>query len=410
MSLIQKLRLLLVGILIIDLVVIGYLAVSMVKNNVPDQLLTFVGEEDDISLPMFCETVEAQETLCVTNKSSGFSLSPEKKGEYNVSVKLLGVIPVKNVNVKVIEKMKLAPSGEPVGIYVETKGLLVLDTAEIEGEDGMTYAPAGGILQSGDYILRWAGNKVTTIEELNQEIQRSGKKKTKVQIRRNEEVMEVAVKPIVATDGNYKIGAWVREDTQGVGTLTYVTEQGEFGTLGHGITDIDTGTLYNLSGGELYYTQILGITKGTEGVPGELQGYIQMNNEKRVGTIKKNTALGVFGKMASDKQAEYARDFIPVGMKQEIKRGEAEIQVALQGELKRYKIKIEEININSQDNKSMVIKITDKQLLKLTGGIVQGMSGSPIIQDGKIVGAVTHVLVDDPTRGYGVFIENMLQY
>ncbi len=407
---IKRLRLIFLGILVVDLIVLGYLGMSMVKDNVPDELLTFVGEEDDIDLPMFCETVEAQETLCVTNKSTGFSMSPERKGEYDVSVKFLGVIPVKNVNVKVIEKMKLAPSGEPVGIYVETKGLLVLDTAEIEGGDGMTYAPAGGILQSGDYILKWAGNKVTTIETLNQEIQRSGKKKVKVQIQRDGVLLQVAIKPILATDENYKIGAWVREDTQGVGTLTYVTEQGDFGTLGHGITDIDTGTMYNLSGGELYYTEILGITKGIKGVPGELQGYIKMNNEKKVGTITENTALGVFGEMATDKKSDYVGEFMSVGMKQEIKRGKAEIQVALQGEIERYQIEIEEININSRDNKSMVIRITDKKLLKLTGGIVQGMSGSPILQNGRIVGAVTHVLVDDPTRGYGVFIENMLEH
>lgn len=380
----------------------------VLETSVPDRLYAIVGETENIELPLFCDMEESKETLQITNKADGFSMMSENTGEYQVPVRIFGVFPVKNVDVHVIEKMKVAPSGQPIGIYVETNGLLVLDTAEIEGRDGLTYEPGGNIVKGGDYILKWNHRPVPTIKKLNEAIQETGRKKVSVTIRRDGEVLEVAMRPILATDRTYKIGVWVREDTQGIGTLTYVTEEGEFGTLGHGITDEDTGTLLNLHGGELYRTKILGIMKGESGEPGELQGYINMVATNEIGEIKKNTALGVFGKMQSESIKNYCSEYISVGMKQEIEKGKAWIYANLDGSTRKYEIEIESIDINSTDNKSMIIRITDSRLLKLTGGIVQGMSGSPILQNGKIIGAVTHVLVDEPERGYGVFIETML--
>lgn len=394
--------------LFVDLLAAGFLLFRYMDSYVPDQLYAVVGETEDISLPFGCETEESLEVLQVTNKDSGFSMVSGETGNYQIPVKLFGVLPVKNVDVRVIRKMKVAPSGEPIGIYVETNGLLVLDTAEIQGEDGLTYAPGENILKTGDYILKWNNEPVPTIAKLDQAIQDSGTKKVAVMIRRGNENLKVAMKPVRATDHTYKIGTWVREDTQGIGTLTYVTEDGKFGTLGHGITDADTGMLLDLQGGELYQTRILGITKGASGEPGELQGYINMVADNEIGDITKNTDLGVFGKMRQSAGDGYAGEFLPVGMKQEIRQGKAYVYVNLDGMAQRYEIQIEQVNINSTDNKSMVIRITDPQLLAMTGGIVQGMSGSPIIQNEKIIGAVTHVLVDDPTKGYGIFIENML--
>ena len=404
----QKLRMILVFFLVADLCLVGYMMYHYVDDAIPDYLMTYVGEEEEVELPSIFDTEETVEALSVKNHSGGFSMLSKKTGEYQVPVRLFGVVPVKNVDVKVIRKMKVAPSGQPIGIYVETNGLLVLDTAEIEGRDGLTYAPGENVLKSGDYILKWNDVSVATIWDLNEEIQRTKEKKVSVLLRRNGEQVKVAVRPILATDRTYKIGTWVREDTQGIGTLTYVTEEGKFATLGHGITDVDTGTLLNLQGGELFQTKILDITQGAKGEPGELQGYINMIATNEIGQISRNTDVGVFGKMESDRIDEYAGDFISVGMKQDIKEGRAYIYANLEGEPKKYEIQIEEINLNSTDNKSMEIRVTDSRLLQLTGGIVQGMSGSPILQDGKIIGAVTHVLVDDPTRGYGVFIETML--
>lgn len=404
----QKLRMILLFFLVADLCLVGYMVYHYVDDSIPDYLMTYVGEEEEIELPSIFDTEETVEALSVKNHSGGFSMLSEETGEYQVPVKLFGVVPVKNVDVKVIRKMKVAPSGQPIGIYVETNGLLVLDTAEIEGRDGLTYAPGENVLKAGDYILKWDETPVATIRDLNEEIQRTKDKKVSVLLRRNGEQVKVAVRPILATDRTYKIGTWVREDTQGIGTLTYVTEEGKFGTLGHGITDVDTGTLLNLHGGELFQTKILDITRGTKGEPGELQGYINMVATNEIGQISRNTDVGVFGKMESDRIEEYAGDFVSVGMKQDIKEGKAYIHANLEGKPRKYEIQIEEINLNSMDNKSMEIRVTDSRLLQLTGGIVQGMSGSPIIQDGKLVGAVTHVLVDDPSRGYGVFIETML--
>lgn len=404
----QKLRMILLFFLVADLCLVGYMVYHYVDDSIPDYLMTYVGEEEEIELPSIFDTEETVEALSVKNHSGGFSMLSEETGEYQVPVKLFGVVPVKNVDVKVIRKMKVAPSGQPIGIYVETNGLLVLDTAEIEGRDGLTYAPGENVLKAGDYILKWDETPVATIRDLNEEIQRTKDKKVSVLLRRNGEQVKVAVRPILATDRTYKIGTWVREDTQGIGTLTYVTEEGKFGTLGHGITDVDTGTLLNLHGGELFQTKILDITRGTKGEPGELQGYINMVATNEIGQISRNTDVGVFGKMESDRIEEYAGDFVSVGMKQDIKEGKAYIHANLEGKPRKYEIQIEEINLNSMDNKSMEIRVTDSRLLQLTGGIVQGMSGSPIIQDGKLVGAVTHVLVDDPTKGYGIFIENML--
>lgn len=403
-----RLRFILLFFLMTDLCVVGYMVYHYVEDMIPDYLMTYVGKEEQIELPSIFETEETVAALSVTSHSHGFSMLSEETGEYQVPVKLFGVVPVKNVDVKVIQQMQIAPSGEPIGIYVETNGLLVLDTAEIEGRDGLTYAPGENVLRTGDYILKWNNQSVATIRDLNKEIQKTKDEKVSVLIRRNGEKVKVALRPVLATDQTYKIGTWVREDTQGIGTLTYVTKSGEFGTLGHGITDVDTGTLLNLQGGELFQTKILDVIRGTKGEPGELQGYINMVATNEIGKISSNTEIGVFGQMEKERIQDYAGDFMPVGMKQDIKEGKAYIYANLEGSAKKYEIQIEKIDINSTDNKSMEIHVTDSRLLQLTGGIVQGMSGSPIVQDGKIIGAVTHVLVDDPTRGYGVFIETML--
>lgn len=406
---IRKLRLFFIVLLAVDLCVAGYLIYLSWERAVPDRLFTFVGEEEQISLPSYLKTEESKETLKVSGNPDGFSIVSDKTGSYRLPVRLFGILPLKDVDVHVIRKMKVAPSGEPIGIYVATKGLLVLDTAEIEGKNGMTYSPGANLLKSGDYILRWNGKSVATIQELNEQIQKTGKKKVPVLINRGGETIEVAIRPAAVGNRQYKIGVWVREDTQGIGTLTYVAEDGTFGTLGHGITDVDTGSLLSLKDGELYGTKILDIMKGTSGEPGELQGYINMVATNEIGSIEKNTYFGVFGKMKESEKGNYASEYLPVAMKQDIKKGKAWIYSNLDGtEPKKYEIEVQDIDVNSKDNKSMVIKITDKNLLSLTGGIVQGMSGSPIIQNGKVIGAVTHVLVDDPTKGYGVFIENML--
>lgn len=403
-------RISLVAMLALDIFVIGWLAVRSVSERIPNTMWTYVGKQESLfeNIPATAQQNETVEALNLTGGSSGTTLTSSAKGNYTVDVKLFGLFHLKNVNVKVVDKMYLAPSGEPVGIYVATNGLLVLATTSVEGRDGLVYEPATNIVQSGDYILKIGDKPVKTIKEFNAAIQKAAGKKTKVRIRRNGKESDVSIQAVLAKDGTYKMGIWVREDTQGIGTMTYVTENGGFGALGHGITDADTGTLMNLSGGELFNTEILDIIRGQRGTPGELEGYINMVADNCIGTIRKNTSLGIFGQLESSEFRKKNLDFIQTGLKQDIKKGRAYICSNMEGKAKKYEVEIEEIKVNSTDNKGMVIHVVDQGLLKLTGGIVQGMSGSPIVQDGKLIGAVTHVFVDDPTRGYGTFIENML--
>ena len=222
--------------------------------------------------------------------------------------------------------------------------------------------------------------------------------------------MEVCVEPIETALREYKIGTWIRDDTQGIGTLTFVTKDHQFGALGHGITDIDTSLLMEVSDGDVYTAEIMSIVKGKNGCPGELIGLINQSDKFRVGTINKNTNQGIFGDVSADSTALNSKTSIPIGLKQDVKLGDAVIRCNVNGVIDDYSIKIEKIDrSNSQFSKGLVLKITDERLLAMTGGIVQGMSGSPILQDGKIIGAVTHVFIQDSTKGYGTFIENMIR-
>ncbi len=264
------------------------------------------------------------------------------------------------------------------------------------------------VVKSGDYIKRINGETVNSKEEMIKKVKDSGGKEMILTIRRNEEEMNVKITPVETEPEEYKLGIWVRDDAQGIGTLTYLTAQGEFGGLGHGVSDVDTGMLLEACGGKLYEARILSIIKGEAGTPGGLSGVI--NNEKAVlGEITKNTSQGIFGKASFELRNIVGSEAMDIGLRQEVKLGEAYVRCKIEGEMKDYKILITKIDNSSHNlNKGMEIKIVDEELLEKTNGIVQGMSGSPIIQNGKLIGAVTHVFVQDSTKGYGIFIENML--
>jgi len=304
--------------------------------------------------------------------------------------------------------IEVAPYGETIGIYVETKGLLVLGTSVVEGKDGMNYEPAANRIRIGDYIMRWNNVGIKTTKEMQEQVAKCRGKESTIQVRRGKEYLDIRIKPVLSKDSIYRTGIWVREDTQGIGTITYVTKEGKFGALGHGITDMDTGELLDVKKGEIYSAKILNIVKGNRGKPGELEGFINMIGDNRLGKIMNNTNLGIFGSVDSCVTNRLANEFLPVAWKEQIQIGKAYIRSRLGGKKKDYEIEIQKVNLSSTDNKGIVLKVVDPELLDTTGGIVQGMSGSPIIQNGKVIGAVTHVLVDDSTQGYGIFIENML--
>lgn len=315
------------------------------------------------------------------------------------------------VSSDVSEEFKVMPCGFPVGIYLETNGVMVISCGKVEGADGITYEPALDMVQSGDYIVAVNGIDVSSKSQLLFLVNKYGDNEIELKIRRNEEVLSVVIVPVKTALNEYKIGIWVRDDTQGIGTMTYVANDGSFGALGHGISDIDTGELLSTNTGLLYNARIWGIKKGIDGVPGGLSGTINYDEENIIGEITDNTEIGIFGKIDDEYVKEkYGLEYMEVAKASEVKKGIAYIKSMVSGKIEDYEIKITNIDKSKENsNRHLTIEVTDERLLSITNGIVQGMSGSPIIQNGKIIGAVTHVLVNDPTRGYGIFIESMLE-
>ena len=328
---------------------------------------------------------------------------------YQMDLKLFGVIPYKNVDVEVIQDKMLIPSGIPIGIYVKTSGVLVVGIGEFENSEGKKISPAKYALQKGDYILKVNGEVMENKKHFVQTVEESEGQDLVLTIKRNGEVTDVMVTPGANQNQEWKLGIWIRDNAQGIGTMTYEDTDNSFGALGHGINDVDTSLLMNLDEGTLYRTEIVGITRGSNGNPGELTGYIEYDSDNVIGEIKENTEEGIFGICDAEVEAASAFEPIPIALKQEITLGPAQIICSVTGEPEFYDVEIVEVNLERDNiNRGIVVQVVDEKLLTLTGGIIQGMSGSPIIQNGKLVGAVTHVLVQDSTKGYGIFIEEML--
>lgn len=406
----------LIAALILNLAAIAFLYFKQIDNQIPNQLLVFENGEIELNYNLPVSGEWAEEDVKVFNNQKNFSfrepirMQIKNQGSYKINLKLFGLIHWKNMEIKVIEKEQVIPGGIPVGIYVKTDGLLVLGTGRITGTDGLNYEPALNIVKTGDYIETINNMPVENTRDFQELIENSEGKEIFLGIRRNGEKTEVRLAPVKGNTGEYKLGIWVRQDTQGIGTLTYYTKEGEFGALGHGITDSDTGELVEIEEGGIYQASIVNIVKGKQGQPGELVGYINRSTSAILGELKKNTACGIFGtQLEMEDRVEYS-DPMEIALKQEVKPGKASILCQMDGELEEYEIEIKKLRYNLENaNKGMIIEVTDQALLEKTNGIVQGMSGSPILQNGRIVGAVTHVLVNDPTKGYGIFIENMLE-
>ena len=343
--------------------------------------------------------------------SKTVTLKTAQESSYRMLVKLFGFLPIKEVDLQVIQDQKLIPVGAPIGIYVKTDGVLVVGTGEFQGLDGVSYSPCRYVLKSGDYVRCVNGVSVTEKEDFIRLIKESGGKTVALTLERNGETMDVDVTPVQDVNGEYKIGAWVRDNAQGVGTMTYIDSQGNFGALGHGINDVDTSTLMQMEGGTLYQTDIVDIKKGKDGNPGEMTGMIVYSDENILGAITNNSNKGIFGKCNDKALALGVQDALPIGLKQEIVKGPAQILCTVEDETRYYDVEITAVHLDHDNvNRGIELTVTDPELLAVTGGIVQGMSGSPIIQNGKIIGAVTHVLVQNSTKGYGIFIETMLDH
>ncbi len=378
---------------------------EQIKLQIPARMHLY--EEDAVHVLSAADQKIDPEELCL-DFAGNVEIAETSGGDFQAVCHLFGVIPLKTIELEVVDRQEVYPGGIPVGIYVETDGIFVIGTGQIETKQGMIASPAKNVIKTGDYIVSFQGKMITRKQELIDKLANFQEKKLILGIRRNQEEMEVCVEPVVMEEGA-RLGVWVRDDTQGVGTLTFVTEQGEFGALGHGISDEDSELLMEVSKGKLYDCEIMEIAKGQVGTPGKILGKIIYSPSKLYGEVTGNLKGGIYGTANAQLRRCVNKSTMPIALKQEIVEGEAVILSSVSGTLEEYKVKIVKIHKGEKDiKKGMELVVTDERLLELTGGIVQGMSGSPIIQDGKLVGAVTHVLVNDPTRGYGIFIENML--
>ncbi|EOD00469.1 Stage IV sporulation protein B [Caldisalinibacter kiritimatiensis] len=300
-----------------------------------------------------------------------------------------------------------------MGVKLNTKGVLVIALSDIISKDGEKCSPAKNAgIRIGDSIIEINNIKIKNSEQITQILNKTKNEKIEIKIIRNNKEFTTLVKPIKSKQDNcYRLGLWVRDKTAGIGTLTFFhPETRKFGALGHGITDIDTGSLMPSEDGEIMKAKISSIQEGKKGSPGEIVG-IFFDSDKAIGKIERNTKYGIYGTAYNLIKNEEINKLIPVGLKNEIHEGKAYILSTIDNEgIKKYEINIDKVQVqNKPSQKSMIIQVVDKELLSKTGGIIQGMSGSPIIQDGKIIGAVTHVFINDPKKGYGLYIEWMLK-
>lgn len=378
------------------------------EEAAPVASVTDVDAEDEAYL--LAEEDKKAESLHV-DFARTVKLKANEIDTYQMDLKLFGVFPYKNVDIEVIQDKMLIPSGIPIGIYVKTDGVLVVGIGEFESSEGDTISPARYVLQKGDYILESNGEPVENKKQFINMVKASEGEDMVLTIRRNNEITDVCINAGKNRMDEWKLGIWIRDNAQGIGTMTYEGTDSTFGALGHGINDVDTSILMNLEEGTLYRTEIVGITRGANGAPGELTGYIEYDSDNVIGEITENTAEGIFGVCDEELVADSVYEPVPIALKQEIELGPAQIICSVSGEPEFYDVEIVEINLEHENvNRGIVIRVVDEKLLMLTGGIIQGMSGSPIIQNGKLVGAVTHVLVNDSTKGYGIFIEEMLTH
>lgn len=393
--------------IIVSIFIIIYIY-ALVITNLPDTLIVFEGENVEFNtiFGIDIKLKNNQYEAMLTSSNVG-ETSFNQEGTVTLTASLFD-FNIKDIDVNVIDKTTVIPVGELVGIKLYTKGVLVVGMAEIEGQKPYS----GTQIQEGDVITSINDNEIANTSELIECINKSNGEQLEIMYVNEGETKECSITPVKTEEGEYKIGLWVRDSAAGIGTVTfYEPETENFVALGHGITDIDTSKLINISSGQLVTTKILSIVKGESGTPGKIQGTIE--NQKNIGKIYKNTNLGIYGEVeeASNLLPNYTSS-MEVALRNEIKLGEAKILCDVDDNKQNEEYTIEIVRKyenNNYDNKSMLIKVTDERLIEKTGGIVQGMSGSPIIQNGKFIGAVTHVIVNNPKEGYAVFGDMLIK-
>lgn len=329
-----------------------------------------------------------------------------KEKNTSLVVKLFGFIPIKKTTVVVCDDESVYLGGIPLGFTVSTKGVIVVGSNSVLTKDGKQ---SNSELENGDIVTKVNGIDIFNVEDIKEQLAQSNGNAVQVTYIRDDKENTCDLTPILDSQTNeYKLGIWIRNDAQGIGTLTFVTEGNDFGALGHAITDFETGAKIPVNDGKIYPCTMLGITKGSKGKAGELRCLFVQGSMSN-GSIEKNTTCGVFGEVSDTAQLVDQNLTCPIASRLVVKVGKAKLISAVSGIREEYDIEIiKTYNQHCSSDKSFIFRVKDERLLELTGGIVQGMSGSPIVQDGKLIGAVTHVFLYDPTKGYGVYADFML--
>ena len=374
-----------------------------------------------VSLILFCSVIFCAYSAAIPDAVATYSgnvpeyplvscsaaMPTEREGIYNVNYRLFGMLPLKSVKVGAYANKKLYPGGVPFGIKFATDGIMIVGFCEVDSQAGSKNPAQEAGLKTNDMIKKIDGVTLSSASDLTRIVEESGGRALSVEYTRSGKSYKTKLTPVLSqTEGKYKTGAYVRDGGAGIGTVTFIDpENFSFGGLGHGICDGVSGELVAMTRGSVVDVTISGVIRGEAGKPGEIKGYFCSG---KTGSLLSNTDCGVYGVFVEAPKVT-ACEPLPVGLKGELREGKAYIYCTLDtNKVEKYEVEISAIDKTAKGNKCFTVKVTDKALLAKTGGIVQGMSGSPIIQNGKLVGAVTHVLINDPTTGYGIFIENML--
>lgn len=383
---------------------------ASIRLHFPFEL--YVEGQDESSLQINGESPHSKPVQVDTN--SPVTFTAEDVGHSYLNFKLFGVIPIRRVRVNVLPEVEVYPGGQAIGVLMRSEGVMVVGSSYVEGEDGERKHPAreAGI-NVGDSILEIEGREVDDKLVLSSIIQEEARDKSQISFRLRrqsgrEETVQVA--PVRSNNGDYMIGLYVDDGVAGVGTLTFYEENSDqYGALGHIITENNSQIEVDVREGKIVEAQISGINYGRQGLPGEKRGSF-FQEQNLLGDIQDNTEFGIYGTLDRIPENPNFEEPIPVATISEVNRGPAEIYTVIEGgEIECFEVTIERVYSQSQpDTRGMVVNITDPRLKESTGGIIQGMSGSPIVQNGKLVGAITHVFVNNPGRGYGVFAEWML--
>ncbi|NBC68951.1 SpoIVB peptidase [Paenibacillus sacheonensis] len=392
----------------------------------PNEVRLFSGQlkQLDYGMPVHAQVTSDSQLLQINgssdrstsiNLNKPLTIQSMHSGETTLKLKLFGKIPFKTVKVNVVPDLRVIPGGQTIGVKVKSAGIMVVGHHQVVNGKGTKVSPGETAkLQLGDLIVRINGHYVNEVYKVAKLAEEAGtaNRPLNLTVKRGTRMFETKLSPVFdAEDRAWRLGLYIRDSAAGVGTLTfYAPDQGVYGALGHVITDMDTQTPIEVGEGQILQSNVTSINKSQNGEPGEKRAHF-IKESKVLGSIERNTPFGIFGKMQELPAHSYDQQSMPVAFAEEVKEGPAQLLTVVNGQkVERFNVEI--VHVTRQQSpatKGMVIKITDRRLLEQTGGIVQGMSGSPIIQDGKLIGAVTHVFVNDPTSGYGCFIEWMLQ-